>query len=39
MVGTEMCFDSPGVWSHGNVDGNKFDVSPQEGLIEMLLGL
>jgi len=38
-VGTKVCADIPGVWSHGNVTSDKFDVSPQEGLIEMLLGL
>ena len=39
MVGTEMCIDSPGVWSHTNVSNTKNDVAPQEGLVEMLLGL
>jgi len=39
LIGTKICIDSPGVWSHGNVNSGKFDVSPQEGLLEMLLGL
>lgn len=38
-VGTKMCNDAPGVWSHANVNKWKLDVAPQEGLIEMLLGL
>jgi hypothetical protein len=39
MIETKMCVDFPGVWSHGNVNKWKLDVAPQEGLIEMLLGL
>jgi len=39
MVGTKMCENSPGIWSHANVNKWKLDVAPQEGLIEMLLGL
>jgi len=38
-VVTKTCIDTPGVWSHGNVNDAKFDVSPQEGMIEMLLEL
>lgn len=34
-----MRLNTPGVWSHGNVNDAKFDVSPQEGMIEMLLKL
>jgi len=39
MIRTKMCVDTPGVWSHANVNKWKLDVAPQEGLIEMLLGL
>src|SRR5690554_3544426 len=39
MIGTKMCVDTPGVWSHANVNKWKLDVAPQEGLIEMLLEL
>lgn len=39
MIGTKVCTDIPGVWSHGNVVGYKDDVAPQEGLVEMLLEL
>ena len=39
MVSVKMCNDSPGLWSHGNVNKWKLDVAPQEGLIEMLLEL
>src|SRR5690554_4883670 len=38
-VGTKMCIDSPGLWSHGSVNGDKFDISPQNSLIQMLLEL
>lgn len=34
-----MCLNTPGVWSHGNVNSLKDDVVPQEELVEMLLGL
>jgi len=39
MVGTKMCENSPGIWSHANVNKWKVDVAPQEELVEMLLGL
>lgn len=39
MVSKNMCLKTPRVWSHGNVVGYKDDVAPQEGLMEMLLGL
>lgn len=35
----QMCINNPGIWSHTNVIGHKYDVSPQEELIEMLLCL
>ena len=38
-VGTKMCADIPGVWSHTNVNYTKKDVAPQELLIQMLLEL
>lgn len=38
-VGTKMCIDSPGLWSHGSVNGDKFDICPQNSLIQMLLEL
>jgi len=38
-VGTKTCIDTPGVWSHGSVNGDKFDISPQNSLIQMLLEL
>ncbi|PKR80702.1 hypothetical protein CW751_07995 [Brumimicrobium salinarum] len=34
-----MCLNFPGIWSHANVNSLKDDVAPQEGLIEMLLGV
>lgn len=39
ITSKNMCENSPGVWSHGNVVGYKDDVAPQEGLVEMLLEL
>src|SRR5690554_5512810 len=39
FIGTKMCVDTPGVWSHANVNKWKLDVAPQEGLIEMFLDL
>src|SRR5690554_6195285 len=39
IIGSKQCYDSPGVWSHGNVSYTKNDVAPQEGMVEMLLGL
>jgi len=38
-VGTKICADTPGVWSHANVNKWKLDVAPQELLIQMLLKL
>jgi hypothetical protein len=38
-VGTKMCADTPGVWSHANVNIWKLDVCPQEGLVDILMGL
>lgn len=38
-VDVKMCIDTPGLWSHANVDKWKLDISPQEELVEMLLGL
>jgi len=39
MVSLKMCVDSPGLWSHANVNKLKLDIAPQDGLIEMLLDL
>ncbi|RYM35738.1 hypothetical protein ERX46_01720 [Brumimicrobium glaciale] len=39
LIGTKTCADTPGVWSHANVNKFKLDVAPQEALIEMLLEL
>jgi len=39
MIGTKICINTSGVWSHANVNSSKNDISPQEELIEMLLGL
>src|SRR5690606_13103880 len=39
MVSVKMCNDSPGLWSHANVNKWKLDVAPQKMLIEMLLEL
>ncbi len=39
ITNKNMCLNSPGVWSHGNVVGYKDDVAPQVGMIEMLLEL
>ncbi len=39
LIGTKKCTDTPGVWSHANVNKFKLDVAPQKGLIEMLLEL
>ncbi|RFC53192.1 peptidoglycan recognition protein family protein [Brumimicrobium aurantiacum] len=39
FIGTKKCINSPGIWSHSNVISYKDDIAPQEGLVEMLLGL
>lgn len=39
ITNKNMCLNSPGVWSHGNVVGYKDNVAPQVGMIEMLLEL
>ena len=39
FIGTKMCDDTHGVWSHANLNKWKLDVSPQKRLVEMLLEL
>ena len=39
MVGTKMCLNTPGLWSHANVNSSKNDISPHEESVEMLLGI
>lgn len=38
-VDRQMCIKEKGIWSHSNVSSVKFDVFPQEGLLEMILEL
>ncbi|MCC5922474.1 MAG: N-acetylmuramoyl-L-alanine amidase [Crocinitomicaceae bacterium] len=39
ITSPQMCINTPGIWSHTNVQTTKTDVSPQPELIEMLLSL
>jgi len=39
IVSKSMCLNTPGLWSHANVNSSKNDISPQEELVEMLLGI
>lgn len=38
-VDRQMCIKEKGVWSHSNVSSVKFDVFPQEGLLDMIIKL
>lgn len=38
-VDRQMCLNQKGIWSHTNVSAVKFDVFPQEELMEVLVGL
>lgn len=35
----QQCQETPGLWSHSNVDKSKTDIAPQQELIDMLLSL
>ncbi|PKR79567.1 hypothetical protein CW751_14550 [Brumimicrobium salinarum] len=39
IVSKNMCLNTPGIWAHSNVNCSKNDISPQEGLVVMLLEL
>lgn len=38
LISKRYC-NAPGVWSHSNVSYTKNDVAPQEGMVEIMMGL
>jgi N-acetyl-anhydromuramyl-L-alanine amidase AmpD len=39
IVDIHQCRNTPGLWSHTNVSAQKFDVAPQEGMMNLLFSI